>query len=913
MPNYLTSVLAAHVDLSQVQSFRHAKKVEESVDRAILKTWNEILKKTRSKSPTIRQDLTGESLTQDLYQSIARVMNRGLFQAVQIASKAAQQTILANVPVQVLTLAAEARGLKRGKRITTEARATPSQRRRIQNQLFDTVDEDRANLIVYRTTNGATWQRRLADATQLAHPQEVAKIVRDWAASQQSPRALETALMPVLQNVRVSARRVARTEAQRVATESRFDEYEKMGSWVIGYQIHGTMDARIRPHHAARNGTVYYRNPTLGQLSMEKDMPRPPIDEDGSLAHNCRCVVGNHKITANVFAISKSLYDGQAIEITTAYGAKLTITANHPVATQKGMVPADQITELDYLISDGVNVGDFANDIDNSIPTIEDVFQTLAIRNGIWTLGAPNPLDFHGDGQFMKGKVNIVFADGVLMNQGNSFGRHDRKEKSFVSGNCGDMSSPDLVSPGVLVHLSPLDQLSLRTAPRRDARIKKLFVKTKRNAFFGTRHSHTTTAKPTGFSNRVQGLSSQIPLNEIGRGMLRLGQRNRFRFCPESDPSLFQPSGNGLPFDAEFTAKLLGRHAGKIGFDKIISVKRFHLKAPVYSVDCGIGYYMGSESRVNVLQGNCWLTPVIDVQPQVENDPTTKKLFTDAKKKLVPDPSVYSDWFQSANDEDQEEAVGVTRLRIVREKIQDNPQWGHFLDPKTGRMMPIDRLRAETTQDMAERMHLVNDLLTKRKTLAEKIANYGYLPPEFQKASELNKPPEPLPKSYAKDLWRDKFKEQKIQQVAARKAIGARMAEIGYRAALSYVARYGNLSGFLTEIGVPLAPEAAQAIAIDAQFVQATAKAISRTTRTVVGLPPGTLYRLQQKPALGLTVRFMAPLGKDVFDPLIRGMEAVEVVISPGIPLAKAGTERFLPPGKYKILWIQNQIVTLGP
>lgn len=74
----------------------------------------------------------------------------------------------------------------------------------------------------------------------------------------------------------------------RIAHETRMQAYEELGEMVIGYQIHATMDARVRPHHAARSGTIYYKKPGPGQLGTNK-MPRPPLEEDGTVAHNCRC------------------------------------------------------------------------------------------------------------------------------------------------------------------------------------------------------------------------------------------------------------------------------------------------------------------------------------------------------------------------------------------------------------------------------------------------------------------------------------------------------------------------------------------------------------------------------------------------------------------------------------------------
>lgn len=59
---------------------------------------------------------------------------------------------------------------------------------------------------------------------------------------------------------------------------------------VIGWQVLGILDDRIRPAHRERHKTIYYANPKPGQKGYD-EMPNPPYEADGSLAHNCRCVV----------------------------------------------------------------------------------------------------------------------------------------------------------------------------------------------------------------------------------------------------------------------------------------------------------------------------------------------------------------------------------------------------------------------------------------------------------------------------------------------------------------------------------------------------------------------------------------------------------------------------------------------
>ena len=169
----------------------------------------------------------------------------------------------------------------------TEA-ITQKQKDQIKDAIFDPMAPEKVDTIVKGKTKGLSWQGRLAQQTSLAPPEHLASIVTTGFVSGDTPATLANKILPFVQGIQSTAKRVARNESMRIAHESRMEAYEDLGDMVVGYQIHATMDSRVRPHHAARSGQIYYKNPKAGQLGMDK-MPRPPIEEDGSVAHNCRC------------------------------------------------------------------------------------------------------------------------------------------------------------------------------------------------------------------------------------------------------------------------------------------------------------------------------------------------------------------------------------------------------------------------------------------------------------------------------------------------------------------------------------------------------------------------------------------------------------------------------------------------
>lgn len=150
--------------------------------------------------------------------------------------------------------------------------------------IFPPPDAATVDAVVY----ASGWPARVAASSRLAAPELLAATVAQGYAAGQSQRQIAQDLLPHVRQVQASARRVARTEGLRIAHEVQLRAHAGLGDLVIGYQVHATRDSRTRPAHAARDGTVYYRNPQPGQPGYDA-MPRPPLEADGTVAHNCRC------------------------------------------------------------------------------------------------------------------------------------------------------------------------------------------------------------------------------------------------------------------------------------------------------------------------------------------------------------------------------------------------------------------------------------------------------------------------------------------------------------------------------------------------------------------------------------------------------------------------------------------------
>lgn len=142
-----------------------------------------------------------------------------------------------------------------------------------------------------------TWRERVESLTRLADPKQAALTVSTALALGRTPREAAKELLPLVQGSQASARRLARTEAMRVAHEAQMEAWDGLGDLLVGYQVHAQRDRHTRPWHAERDGTVYYRRPAAGQLGLDR-MPRPPLESPDPrdrppkaprVAPNCRC------------------------------------------------------------------------------------------------------------------------------------------------------------------------------------------------------------------------------------------------------------------------------------------------------------------------------------------------------------------------------------------------------------------------------------------------------------------------------------------------------------------------------------------------------------------------------------------------------------------------------------------------
>jgi len=177
----------------------------------------------------------------------------------------------------------------------------------------------------------------------------------------------------------------------------------------------------------------------------------------GPRVFNCRCVLPGQFIRGRITGASKAFYSGQAFEIVTTKGTRFSVTANHPVLTNRGWISAAQISKSDYLIHNPAMIDRLVigNKVQHVPSRVEDVFRSFPQCNTLRVSKRWSRLDFHGDGGALQDEIEIVTATRRLLIEINSafgesggevaFGRSYGEHLGLSSGGPAGAISPTRV------------------------------------------------------------------------------------------------------------------------------------------------------------------------------------------------------------------------------------------------------------------------------------------------------------------------------------------------------------------------------------------------------------------------------------------------------------------------------------
>jgi hypothetical protein len=129
-----------------------------------------------------------------------------------------------------------------------------------------------------------------------------------------------------------------------------------------------------------------------------------------------RCFTGDTEVFApDAIAISRANYSGPIYDFIIEGGAKFSITPNHMILTSRGFIPAKEVCQSDKIIGSAYINGLRQNN--NRAPSnFAQIFNFLSNSDAMLTTDRNSTSDnFHGDGQFINGNIDIVGAKSLLL------------------------------------------------------------------------------------------------------------------------------------------------------------------------------------------------------------------------------------------------------------------------------------------------------------------------------------------------------------------------------------------------------------------------------------------------------------------------------------------------------------------
>lgn len=413
--------------------------------------------------------------------------------------------------------------------------------------------------------NELWFNARAAIAQGLAEGEEIPKIasrVRD-AAGVTEPRA----------------RVIARTEShgarntvnaasvRRVATA-----FGSANAFARRWQA--AEDDRTRPTHNDADGqTVALNEPfTVGRASL--DFPGDPSGPPGEVIN---CVVGSSVISAkDVTRAYRYRHSGRAVTITTDSGVILTVSPNHPVLTEFGWIPAEEIKQGHHVIRSNVvgNLPGSKPDVQADVTTAAQIFDALAVTGETHRVRGSS-VNFHGD--TITSDVDVVAADRPL-----SFGVDAAQAQQFDEFGFACADAPALSG-------SPEFHLSVRSPLTSDGIV-----------CFADLSSALLGTHPTPLQSFSLGLSSRL------------------------DTEFSEPAVNHGATDVEMLRKRIDGLAGFVALDEVVNVEVGPFSGHLYSFETSSGIYFADA----ITSHNCRCTTITIIDVDALNSSASPSTVT---------------------------------------------------------------------------------------------------------------------------------------------------------------------------------------------------------------------------------------------------------------------------------------------
>lgn len=370
---------------------------------------------------------------------------------------------------------------------------------------------------------------------------------------------------------------ISRNHAQTAYMAGHWEQFQRHASARPFLMYSAINDSRTRPSHRAMSGHIA----AVGDPIWQKWSP--------PAGHNC--FLPGTKVRGDFEIGLRIPYQGSAVEISTASGRKLAVTANHPVLTRLGWVRAQELKLGDDLLCD--RTGGYASllgVVDDQQPPaeVEKVFDALA-RHAL-RVAKRSTFNLDGDAQAGEGDIYVAGSDSVLMHGLYPEGFEGSKDGNLIGAHALLGSRPGDANGLALSGAVSLDAVLLEDAMNSAGRApEKLRDASAAGLGGGVLPEHdlldegvmTVPGGPRCGAlpdDKRSVAFRHLPLHELG-------------LAPTAKrySSGEQESGHRRPADAEFFGELLHANAATISPDYVTGVRYFDWSGHVFDFQTRTG------------------------------------------------------------------------------------------------------------------------------------------------------------------------------------------------------------------------------------------------------------------------------------------------------------------------------------
>lgn len=409
-------------------------------------------------------------------------------------------------------------------------------------------------------------------------------------------------------------------------------------------------------------------------------------------------------------AATRRWYEGEVVTLTTASGQEVTVTANHPVLTSRGWIPANLIQEGDDVVRSTRPEGATPLVVPDhqQVPAlIEDVWGSFSV-NGLHTVPTTAE-DFHGDGG--QGEVDVVYPDGSLFDGLKSAIDQHVKEHLFASG-LG--ISEGLVRQGV----SQLLDLGRAASAGGSVGGSGLSL--------SLRHGHLLVPDDSGFAHSadLDAAGGEYAADGSAGYPVLHGERVLGRSAFVGGDDFFSGEGERLarwdapggPFQLEsrdgYASRgldLLERLTGQVELDRVVKLSRVEWSGHVYNLTSSEGWF--SANSLIVSNCDCVHVPARESMQEVRTDPYA--------------------YFNSLSRAEQDRLLGANEAQAVRDGAD------------IYRIVNVGNRGASLGKDWTSKLYdtprvTIDDLLIQsrgnRDRMRELMTEHGFILPQGQVA-----------------------------------------------------------------------------------------------------------------------------------------------------------------------------------